>query len=228
MLVRFYMQSSGTPDISPAFDAAWEQTGQAVRRWLVPKLASDDAVTALTDVTVTVPITTTQNILAGQFVSRPFVRQRALWNAVSTEGIKLIVRVSESATTANAHLNYVVRVISADGGTVRGTIGSIQNTLLEFPTTAATRIRDGASTAVTVQAGDRLVVEVGLLASGPTAAQSATFRFGSNAGSDFAYTSGLTTDLNPWIELDLLEPVRTNNYLFVRVGSGLSTGDRIR
>ena len=63
MPTRFHFPSSGTPGISPAFDVGWEQTGQAVRLWM-PRAKLDSAVTAKTNSSaITVPNTTTQQIL---------------------------------------------------------------------------------------------------------------------------------------------------------------------
>ncbi len=68
---RFYFpaEGSGTPNISPAFDAGWNQTGQATRLNLLNKAQLSTLSTLADDGTRTVPITTTQNILGNQFVS---------------------------------------------------------------------------------------------------------------------------------------------------------------
>lgn len=218
MATRFYLPASGTPAVSPAFDAGWEQTAQAVRRPLQLKLRLSST-TALTNSTaITVPITTTQDILCAQFVSDPLPPQRLMAGTFST-----VQRALESATTANVTLAVVVKAHPADGGASLGTIYSTFNIDTEFATTAATRIVNAqATTALTVNTPWRLVVEVGGHAAAPTAAGTYTLRFGTAGASDFALTSALTTDLNTWAELsqDVLAN-NLNNFQFL-TGAGLS------
>jgi len=211
MATRFYFSSTGSPTVSPAFDAGWEQTAQAVRRQM-PRKSLLSATTALTNSTaITVPITTTQDILCAQFVSDPLPPTRLMAGTFST-----VQRALESATTANVTLAVVVKVHPADGGTSLGTIYSTFNIDTEFGTTAATRIVNAqATTALTVGTTWRLVVEVGGHAAAPTAATTYTLRFGTAAASDFALTSGLTTDLNTWCELSQdLAVENLNNFMF--------------
>lgn len=197
MATRFYFDATGTPAVSPAFDAGWEQTAQAVRRTLSRK-ALLSATTALTNSTaITVPITTTQDILCAQFVSAPIPPQRLMAGTVS-----LVMRALQSAATANCTLAVVVKVHPADGGASLGTLYSTFTIDTAFATTAATRIVNAqASVALTAGTTWRLVVEIGAHAAAPTAAGTYTMRFGSAAASDFALTSALTTDLKPWVEL---------------------------
>lgn len=200
MATRFYLGSVAAPSISPAFDGNWEQTGQAVRLVLYSAKNYPGATEALTNSTsVTVPITTTQDILIAQFVGPPMPATR-----FDARNWTLVVRCLEAAAAANAHLAYSLRVLSNDGGTVRGTLKSNFANSTEFTTAAQTRLSNtpGAITALSAQIGDRLCLEVGVRATGPTSASTATARFGFNAATDFAATSGLTTDLNPWCEFE--------------------------
>lgn len=226
---RFYFDSVTAPSISPAFDAAWEQTGQAVRLRLQYKKTLS-TVSALTDSTsVTIPITTTQDILIAQFISEPFGYNLLIdarnWSMV-------IGKCSENATTNNAHLAFSLRIISQDGSIVRGTLRSSFTTISEFPLTAsaATRIIAAAAcTPLTSQAGDRICLEVGIRANGPTAAGSGKMRFGTSATSDFALTTALTTDLNSWCEFEQdLFNIDNNNLKSVSAGEGISVSEKVR
>lgn len=234
MPTRFYFQASGSPAISPAFDSGWEQTGQAVRLPM-PRKATLSVRTALADGTsITVPITTTQQILHAQLISDDIflpVRLDAsvLWSVV--------VRTSESTTDANVKLAYVLRAFPAAGGTSLGTLASqMNNTGTEYSLTGAPSTRifgDGTTTVAltpaTLSVPWRLVLELGGHANSPVSAQSYIHRLGCNAASDFALTSALTTDLNPWMELSVnLQAVRANNYQHARAGSGISVSERIR
>lgn len=229
---RFYFQATGSSAVNPAFDAGWEQTGQAVRLPLA--LTSElAATTALTDSTaITVPITTTQDILCYQFVSdRIFMPVRLDASVL----FSMVIRGLENATTNNVFLAYVLRAFTPDGGTSLGTLASsLTNAGTEFVATAATRIFGDASTTVVLTATTigqpwRLVIDVGGHAEGPTAAGSYTYRAGSSAASDFALTSALTTDLNPWMELSVnLNATRLNNLQGPRVGAGMSASEKLR
>ena len=209
---RFYFDPTNAPAISPNYDTNWEQTGTAIRRKLVYKKTFDVKMTLANSANFTVPITTTQDILGIQFVSDPIPPQRIDASCL----FSLVMRVYESSVDANVTLAVSVRVVSNDGGTVRGTLFTIWTTGTEFPLTAsaATRIvSQSAVTALTTQPGDRLVVEVGGHAAAPASAQSYTERPGFSAATDFALTAALTTDLNPWCEFskDLFN-VDNNNF----------------
>lgn len=225
---RFYFpaEGSGTPSVSPGFDAGWEQTGQATRLKLLYKPTISSLSTLADNGTRTVPITTTQDILCNQFVSDPIPAQ--LIDTSCT--VSAIIRVLESAATANVTLALVVKVFSQDGNTARGTLFSTFNVDTEFATTAATRIQAAtAVTAVTTQPGDRIVVEIGGHAAAPTAATTYTMRQGTSAASDFALTTALTTDLNPWIEFSRdLFAESFISYQSPKVGEGMAVGEKIR
>ena len=226
---RFYfpIEGSGTPNISPAYDGGWEQTGQATRLKLLVKRQLSTLQTLTNTGTKTVPITTTQDILANQFVSDPIPAQRLDASCL----FSLVIRVLESATTANVTLACVVKIVDSLGVS-RGTIYSTFNIDTEYPTTAATRkIPQTAITAITTKPGDRIVVEIGGHAAAPTAATTFTHRYGFSAASDFALTSALTTDLNPWCEFSVnLDEDNFENYRGVdAVSAGIiSVGERIR
>jgi hypothetical protein len=225
---RFYFpaEGSGTPNISPTFDAGWEQTGQATRLKLLYKKNLSSLSTLADNGTRTVPITTTQDILCNQFVSDPIPPQQIDTSCT----LSSVIRVLASATTENCTLAFVVKVVSQDGGTVRGTLLSNFTTGASFVATAATRILSATPvTAVTTQPGDRLVVELGAHAAAPSTSGTYTMRQGDSAATDFALTSALTTDLNPWIEFSTdLFATPLNNYQFVKVGDGISVGEKIR
>lgn len=220
MPTRFYLPNAGTPAISPAFDAGWEQTGQADRMILVRKgIGTTPA--ALAYKQVTVPITTTQQILMRQFVGEPFPERGRIAGTVS-----MVMRCDESNAAANCFLAYVLRVCSNDGNTFRGTLASsMTNAGTEFPTTDATRIFSAvALTALTYEQGDRLVLEIGAHAQAPTSAQTCQVQFGVPADTaDFALTSALTTQLRPWIEFseDLWPPLSVNRQGYASTDSGV-------
>jgi hypothetical protein len=227
MPTRFYFDSVTTPAISPAFDSNWEQTGQAVRRRLQYK-QTVSVLSALTDFSVTIPITTTQDILVAQFISEP-LGYNILMDARTFSMV--VGKCGENATTNNAHLAFSLRVLSNDGSVSRGTLRSSFTTISEFPliASAATRIIAAAAiTPVTTQIGDRICLEVGVRANSPTAAGTGQMRFGTAGGSDFALTTALTTDLNGWCEFEQnIFNVDNENYKSIKSTSGW-VNERIR
>ncbi len=228
MASRFYLHASGTPAISPAFDAGWEQTGQATRLPMELKSLQGPQTARANSSAITVPITTTQQILCYQFIANQVFIPVRLDASVR---LSMVISGLEAATTNNVFLAYVLRALTPDGGTVLGTLASsMTNAGTEFVATAATRIFSGvALTNTVITVPFRLVLEIGGHAQAPTAAGSFTYRVGTNAASDFALTSALTTDLNPWMELSRdLNATAFNNYQAVKVGNGMWCGDRIR
>lgn len=226
MATRFYFpaEGSGAPSLSPSFDAGWEQNGQGTRLNLVRKSQTTFESALANTGTRTVPITTTQDILLNQFVSTAIPVQTIAGT------VSLVIGCLESAATANVTLAVVVKVVDS-GGAARGTLFSVFGTDTELATTRRTRIVSaGAISSLTTQAGDCLVVELGCHAAAPTAGTTYTFRQGySGTQADFALTTALSTDLNPWVEFSQdLWPVLPNNYQGAKGGDGLSFGERIR
>lgn len=224
MATRFYFpaEGSGAPSISPSLDAGWEKV--SVNRLNLLRKTRLSSLSALADTsTRAVTNATTEDIAMNQFVSEPIPPQRLIGT------VSLVMRAIESATTMNVTLAVVVKVVDA-AGVSRGTLFSTFNTDTEFGTTAATRIVNAqAITSLTTQPGDRIVVEIGAHAAAPTATGTYTMRQGDNAASDFALTSALTTDLNPWIEFSQDIWARLpENYTAIRAGSGISVSERIR
>lgn len=230
MSTRFYLQASGAiaPPTNPAFDAGWEQTAQATRLPMVAKAQQSVQTTLANSSAITVPITTTQQIACFQFTSDQVFDPVRLDGSVTDS---MVIRTSESNTGANAFLAYVLRAFSAAGDRPLATLASsMTNAGTEYAAAAQTRIFSAiALTPATLNEPWRLVLDIGSHAQAPTVAATFNLRPGSNAASDFALTSGLTTDLNPWIELSVnLNAQQINNYQHVRVGNGMSTSEGIR
>lgn len=224
-VTRFYLPSTGAPGVSPAYDASWEQTGEADRISMVmTKIGS-----ALTNAQRTVPITTTQDILTRQFVSEPVPFPVTISGMIS-----MVIRDSESLNSANAYLAYSLRSWNPITSAFQAIASKFTTTgQTEDPVTAsaATKIWSAqAPTNVTLAAGDYLVFEVGIRANAPTAGNTAIRRFGDPTDTaDFALTAGLTTDLCPWMEIaqDLYGCSMSNQQYF-RVKGGMSSTERWR
>jgi len=229
MASRFYFHASGsilTPN-NPGFDANWEQTGQAVRLPLDLKPQQGPQTALANSTTITVPITTTQDILCYQFVSNQVFQPVKLDTSAL---FSIVMRFIESSTNANVTIACSLRAFDVRGSTSLGTLFSQFTGGTEFGTTAATRIiGPSAITALQIDQLWRPVIEIGAHAAAPAAAATYNGRAGTNAATDFALTSALTTDLNPWFELSRnLNAVVLNNFQNVRAGSGISVTEKTR
>lgn len=175
----------------------WDETVSGFFRAPLPTTPSNSALTSFGPYTTT---QATQQAVWAQFISDTL----DVAQTITTPNIDAICRGSENATGDNTYFALSVRVVSRDGSTVRGTIKQQQTNTggSEFGTALRTRIWDNLATStVNAQAGDRIVIEIGQHAQGPTVAPQGTMRFGDpTSSSDFALTTNLTTDLRTWLE----------------------------
>lgn len=217
MATRFYLEADATtaptpqanPLITPAHDASWEIIGSTSRRWMMPA-----AQKLLTPVNSTASVSETNSgvvdVLVRQFISPPL----AAYTFDGTSTVKGQIRVSQNSTAADLRAQVVIRVVSRDGTTVRGTLLASDTTAWgsggsasEFSTSLTNRKFPLASSSpatlsgLAILEGDRLVVEIGYRAENlVTTSYSAAMRFGSDQPSDHAENETATTNDNPWIE----------------------------
>jgi len=206
MATRFYYSSTGVAAVSPDFAAEWDDTtifdpiGNALRRELTnPRGASSFAT-----ITVAEDAGQTANELDHlfvQFVSAPLAAQTIAGTA------KGRIRASESGAAANARSQCVIRVVSNDGTTVRGTLyaGDTAALASEWATSLTNRqMPRGTSvnlSSVDAQLGDRIVVEIGGRMHNTVTNQfGTTLRIGEAGAGDLPEDETDTNDLNPWIE----------------------------
>lgn len=225
MATRFYFDRPTVPSISPTVDSSWGASATGfLRRLLTPKLTASVASTLASSAGAFTVGATSLSYAGYQYVGPPMPPQPI------NGTVSLVAFMSENNATVNATLAASIRVLSQDGGTQRGVLYSVFGTDTELDITDATRIINTQTvTSTTIQGGDRIVVEVGVkLAAGAAGAFAITN--GLSAASDYALTSALTTNLNPWIEFsaDLEFGLAFNNYATVKVGNGMSGTGGIR
>lgn len=198
------MPISGTPPLaSLAVNSNWEYSTSLAR---LP-CASARSNTALTTYTYQPPTASGTYQWVWRQWQSDVLKYAYNWTTADTISI-VIGKCAETTNSGDAHLAYVVRVVSGNGVTIRGVIGLYHATSTEFPlvASAATRIhnaRTNGATTFSSQVGDRIIVEIGLHLVTP-AVENMQMRFGdptANPPNDFALTAGLTTDLVPWVEL---------------------------
>lgn len=215
MATRFYLPVNGTPLISPAFSASWEETAAATRLMCYDYKSSTTIATSA----VTKTGAATNDVLGFQYVSEPIT-------AVTISGTcKGIIRVSESVASNDCRAQLVIKVMSGDGSVERGVLlaenaGALAS---EYSTSLTNRkfplAWAGAGTAVSsvdAQEGDRVVIEIGTKFHVVTTSISSSYSLGDSSATDCAENETATTANNPWIEL-------STNLTFIRTTS-LSEG----
>jgi hypothetical protein len=165
---------------------------------------------------------TNKDILFRQYVSQPL---EAGQTVTGSQALKGQCRVAERATSCNLFFTVGIRVIASDGSTLRKLVIAPTRDATEAATSLTNRQWTGTSAATnyTTQAGDRLVIEIGM-AGDPNAGSDhdSDMRLGDAAGSDLAEDNASTTDNRPWVELtDTLAFVYTAS---ASVSHGAATG----
>lgn len=196
MPTRFFLPSTGAAAVTPAL-GAWDETANAgaALECVTTRISS-----AMASVTVAKGTGATR-ALARQYVSKPIDAQ-----TISAGTVKGQVRALESAINDNLDLVPIrITVVSNDGTTLRGTILALGDyvTVLEFGTALTNRkIADGdATTSVTAQAGDRIVIELGIKNSTSGTSVSGSLSFGDDNATDLGENTTDTSAFNPWVEL---------------------------
>jgi len=151
------------------------------------------------------------NVLSRQYVAGPL-------KAGEISGtVKGVIRAVEANADAEYRAQLVIRVVSADGTTFRGTLRAADSEVLssEFSTGLVNRYFPLASlfpqalTPVAAQAGDWLVVEVGFRSHNEhMTSRNASLRYGDSAASDCVENETATNDFNPWIEFSQTIPMQ--------------------
>ena len=211
MATRFYLPSSGTPPATPAaFSAGWIKTLDAVGPF--PAVITPGG-TAMTTAVINADTGAPEDfVCAGRWVSSAL-------DAQTIDGsITGVMRCAELVTDLlDATIAIAIKVIQpggADRGILLATTASDAPLVgagtappeMALTTQETRRFQDAAESdiitlgSVAAQAGDFLVIEIGMRELLNSTTVDGAFRYGDNGGADFAHTDGLLTDLNPWVE----------------------------
>lgn len=199
MATRLYLSESRTVDIAPAFAAFTETDGMLRREMSVHK--SGSAMANHTTGQTATAANSSQGIR--QYISPPLAAQ-----TIAGGTWKGTIRALESATNDNVDavrrsLRYWDVSAGAFGGTSLVALGN--GTVAEFNASLrAKRIATGtATTGVTVDDGDRLVLDLGYTNTAIGTSISATLNFGDNSATDLGDNETDTAADNPFIELSV-------------------------
>lgn len=197
MATRFYLRATAeTVGISPAADAAWEDTSILARCVLRTAKSSD----AMTTVAFADADSTDKDVVFRQYVSEELAVGQTI---TGSQALKAQCRVVETDSANRMFLTFGVRVINTTGPTVNKTVLVVTRDAVEAATTLTNRqfTATSAATNYTTVAGDRIVVEIG---SGGdpdlTKSHSSSLRLGDADAADLPENDTDTTDKNPWIE----------------------------
>lgn len=201
MPTRFYLPSTGAAAVSPAYDAAWEDTSIAARlATSTSKISSASLAVSFSDA-----VDTDRDILFRQYVSVAIAAQ-----TIAAQTVKFQIRGAEGNIDKNMFSAIGLRVVSNDGGTVRGTLLAVTRDDLEllvdsfpFDETPAWENRQfsATTTAVTSLDNDRIIIEIGT--GGDPALDEdhrSGVRIGDASGTDLPEDNTTTTDNNAWVE----------------------------
>jgi hypothetical protein len=215
MSTRFYFPRLTAPGATPAgFIGAWNNTALAVQNALLTAKEADAVLSAS-------PLSTSSGQVrcAGQFTGPPLAAQTI------SGTVKAQFQTRKLSGAGSLTPRLLIAVVSNDGTVVRGTLLALGDygpgTLYAASLTNRTIADGDALSALAVQAGDRLVIEIGSGASGASA--NAVFSIGaSDAVGDLPEDETETGSLVPWIEFsaDLAFPTANGapNLLLLGVG----------
>lgn len=193
MATRFWLTSSAAPYTPATKRGTWTDGTSTVTGLLgrQPAGASTTAAKAET-------ATTTTNVLLGRWISAPARTAGTLSGTLSW-----VLGQMASATAAAMTVRIHAFVTVGDSDTVRGTLLANYTGTAVWPTTAAGgSVTNQAVTSVAVQAGDRLVIEVGYQATNTSATSyTGTLYYGAAGTTDLANTATTVTTDPGWVEL---------------------------
>lgn len=158
---------------------------------------------------------TNVNVMNMRFVSLPF---DGSYSFATTDTVQWMVGAVASSTSNSAWTFRVhIFVIQDDNVTVRGTLVSNSTGATTFTTSAAGRSDTvNLSNNVTVQKGDRIVMELGYSRTGSNStSRSATFNYGNMGTTDLSSGSASVTTQPGWIEF-------SNNFTTARPNGGIA------
>ncbi len=204
MATRFYFNESEAAAVSPTLSAAWSHSGgtNTGRRRLQKETPDSSALS-----TVAVTPDAADHLVAGDSLHRQYVSDPMGAQTISGT-VKMNLQCLEANAGNNLFLAYKIFICSQDGTTIKEDVATLtRDTVNEVATSLTNRRIEAVSiSTVTIEEGDRIVVEIGLggtpTAAGGTQGHNGSIRWGgSAAGGDLGENDTDTgTTLRPWIE----------------------------
>lgn len=202
MSERFWLTGTTTPFTPATVKGSWAVSVGADIQYLGRKPSGSTGTS-----TINVGATTAnRDVMLNRFISDGALNAKTLSGTV-----RWMIGYKESASGLNGFSHIHIWVTQGNTDTVRGTLltDSIGTTALPL---VATGLTEGSKTvsSVAVQAGDRLVVEVGYRASASSTTQNATINYGGTGTTDLS-SGDVTPNLDPgWIEFSGADGIWSN------------------
>ncbi|MGW1261190.1 hypothetical protein ACWD7Y_04415 [Streptomyces drozdowiczii] len=192
MTTRFWLTSSAAPYTPATKRGTWTDATSTVTGLLGRQAAGNSATSAVAETSAA-----TTNVLQGRWVSAPARAAGTLSGTVAWITGRLQSNAA-AAMVVRAHMYVTV----GDSDTVRGTLLANYTGGTAFPTSASGGGTTGtAITPVSVQAGDRIVVEMGYQAQNTVATSyTGTLYYGATATTDLVSGSNQVTTNPGWVE----------------------------
>lgn len=216
MAVRLYLEASGTAAISPTIAATWDTTVSLQR---LPMNVVKAGTTLAVQNKFNMNASTSTDFCAFSFVCAAPLAAQTL---ASTDAFRASIQADEESTTDDATWQWNIRVFDPTGTTARGTTADlVAPTELAALSLSSRYISTTLGTAITVTAGDLLVIECGYNIASTNTDVDATVRIGSSGSVDLNAADGDTaTDRNPWVEFDNLVFQGTTSNQLMMTGCG--------
>lgn len=216
MAVRLYLASSGATVISPTIAATWDTTVNFVR---APMRVVNGGSTLTTKNDFNMDASVNTDFCAYQWVCAAPLAAQTL---NTTDAFRASIQADEEAATQNISWQWNIRVFDPTGTTARGTTADLlAPTELAVLSLESRYINTTLGTAITVTAGDYLVIEAGYNIAATPADADSTSRSGESGTVDLAAADGdLGTVDNPWVEFDSLIFQGTTSNQLMLMGAG--------
>jgi hypothetical protein len=234
MTTRFYFRTPLTSDIGITPSPLWELTAGYVTGRLTPEPIGSYQYAQDITVSSAGAGTAPRDMLAAAFLSDPL-------DAQTLSGtFSMVLGVGQNAASDDEFMQVIIRVLSGDGLTVRGTAysGSALTTVSTTPSAVNYEAATGvwshyllnvALSNVNIQQGDRISVEVGSRITQSTTSAGFTTRYTSrDDGVDLPLTADrgiFENNIRPWIEFsaDLVVQPTSEQARFRKDGVLLNT-----
>jgi hypothetical protein len=203
MATRFYFPSSGAPPATASLNSGGEWEHNSGNNRVFHAGATES--TALTNLAYT-PDGADHLVNADALVCFFQSRETLSAQTISAQTISGQFQCFEANAANNLSLTIKIMIFSKDGVTPKETILAITRDASEVFTSLRNITYSQASTAATVETGDRICIEIGLggtpTAAGGVQGHNGTIRFGeSAAGGDLPVNETETgTTFRPWLE----------------------------
>lgn len=202
MPTRFYLSNTApsyTPS-SPVHQGTWSNGAQTTAKALTGRPSGATGTTAVQILATTA----NRSMLCLRGITEPAVAAGTISGTV-----QWVLGVLESNAALNAFFMVHIWVSAGNSTTVRGTLLNMSSGATEWPTSYAGRTEGNKTlTSVAIQSGDRIIVELGYIASSSSSTYTGTYRFGGTSATDLA--SGGTNTADPgWIEFSGAEGLFT-------------------